>query len=85
MENPLVNVLFTPRNLKIVDELKRVASEVGESPVGVALSWVCGRTGVISTLMGVSRPEQVAENASALAIDLSEEDRSALNFRERLG
>ena len=77
--NPFGDSLSTPRNWKIVDELKRVASELGESPARVALSWVCGRPGVTSTLMGVSRSAQVADNASALAIDLSEKDRSALD------
>lgn len=77
--NPFGDSLFTPRNWKIVDELKRVAAEVGESPARIALSWVCGRPGVTSTLMGVSRSEQITDNASALAIVLSEDHRSALD------
>jgi aryl-alcohol dehydrogenase-like predicted oxidoreductase len=77
--NPFGDSLFTPRNWKIVDELKRVAAEAGESPARAALAWVCGRPGVTSTLMGVSRAEQVAENAAALDVVLSSQHRAALD------
>ncbi len=77
--NPFGDTLFTPRNWKIVDELKRVAAEAGESPARVALAWVCSRPGVTSTLMGVSRPEQVTDNAAALDLVLSPEHQAALD------
>jgi aryl-alcohol dehydrogenase-like predicted oxidoreductase len=77
--NPFGDSLFTPRNWKIVDELKRIAAEVGESPARIALAWVCGRPGITSTLMGVSRTEQVRDNAAALQIVLSPEHRAALD------
>ena len=77
--NPFGDTLFTPRNWKIVEELKRISAEAGESPARVALAWICGRPGVTSTLMGVSRAEQVTENAAALGIVLSEEHRAALD------
>jgi aryl-alcohol dehydrogenase-like predicted oxidoreductase len=77
--NPFGDSLFTPRNWKIVDELKRISSEIGESPARIALSWVCGRPGITSTLMGVSRSEQVTDNASALDLVLSGDHRTALD------
>jgi aryl-alcohol dehydrogenase-like predicted oxidoreductase len=77
--NPFGDSLFTERNWKIVDVLKRVAQEAGETPARIALAWVFGRPGVISTLMGVSRAEQVTENTAALAIVLSDEHRAALD------
>ena len=77
--NPFGDSLFTPRNWEIVDELKRIAAEAGESPARIALAWVCGRPGITSTLMGVSRPEQVADNAAALGIQLSAAHRAALD------
>ena len=77
--NPFGDSLFTPRNWKIVDELKRVAAEAGESPARTALAWVCGRPGITSTLMGVSRAEQVADNAAALDVVLSSQHRAALD------
>lgn len=50
--NPFGDSLFTDRNWKIVDRLREVANEAGQTPASVALSWVTGRPGVTSTLMG---------------------------------
>lgn len=76
--NPFGDSLFTERNWKILDTLKSVADESGLSQAKIALSWVTGRAGVTSTLMGVSRAAQIAENASALDIVLSAKHREAL-------
>lgn len=77
--NPFGDSLFTPRNWTIVDELKRLAAEAGETPARMALAWIFGRPGVVSTLMGVSRTDQLKDNVSALGIVLSEEHQKALN------
>jgi aryl-alcohol dehydrogenase-like predicted oxidoreductase len=72
-------MLFTERNWTIVHEVKRVAAEIGETPARVALAWVVSRPGVASTLMGVSRAEQVAANVAALDLILPPEHLSALD------
>lgn len=77
--NPFGDTLFTERNWRIVDEVRRVAGEIGASPAQVALAWVMGMPGVASTLMGASRPQQVAENMAALTTQLSSEHRAALD------
>ncbi|EWY35984.1 aldo/keto reductase [Skermanella stibiiresistens SB22] len=77
-DNPFGDTLFTDRNWHIVDILKRVANEAGQSAARVALAWVVGRPGVASTLMGVSRPEQVGENVGALDVTLSPEHETLL-------
>lgn len=77
--NPFGDSLFTDNNWKIVDEVRRVANEAGQSPANVALAWVAGRPGITSTLMGVSRASQVTDNAAALAVTLSPEHRAALD------
>ena len=77
--NPFGDTLFTERNWKIVDVLQRVAGQIGQSPARVALSWVINRPGISSTLMGVSRVEQLADNAEALNIVLSSEHRAQLD------
>ena len=66
--NPFGDSLFTPRNWTIVEGVRRVAKAIGQSPARVALAWVIGRSGVASTLMGVSRPAQVADNLSLIHI-----------------
>jgi aryl-alcohol dehydrogenase-like predicted oxidoreductase len=77
--NPFGDSLFTDRNWKIVDALKQVARDAGQSPARVALAWVTERPGVTSTLLGVSRVEQLADNIAALNLILSAEQRAALD------
>lgn len=77
--NPFGDTLFTERNWKIVDVLRRVADEAAQSPARIALSWVAGRPGVASVLMGVSRAEQVPDNAAALDVALSPGHRAMLD------
>lgn len=77
--NPFGDTLFTQRNWKIVEVLGRVAEEAGQSPARIALAWVIGREGITSTLMGVSRPQQVIDNVAALDVVLSKEHRAALD------
>ncbi len=77
--NPFGDSLFTERNWTIVDALRRVAADAGLSPTHAALAWVMGRPGITSTLMGVSRPEQVADNIAALDVVLAPEHRAALD------
>ncbi|MCI0755344.1 aldo/keto reductase [Teichococcus vastitatis] len=78
-DNPFGDTLFTDRNWTIVETLKRVAEELGESPARVALAWVVGRQGVASTLMGVSRAEQVTDNVAALDLNLAPEQSEVLD------
>ena len=77
--NPFGDTLFTERNWAIVDVVRRVADEAGQSPAQVALSWVVNRPGVTSTLMGASRAGQVSENVAALDVVLSAEHQAALD------
>ncbi|HXH17067.1 MAG TPA: aldo/keto reductase [Sphingomonas sp.] len=78
-DNPFGDTLFTDRNWRILDVLKRVARELDATPARVALAWVVGRPGVASTLMGVSRAEQVTDNVAALDLILPPEHRAALD------
>jgi aryl-alcohol dehydrogenase-like predicted oxidoreductase len=77
--NPFGDSLFTERNWKIVGTLKQVAQDAGQTPARIALAWVSQRTGVTSTLMGVSRVAQVADNVAALDLVLSAEHRATLD------
>jgi aryl-alcohol dehydrogenase-like predicted oxidoreductase len=77
--NPFGDSLFTDRNWKVVQTLNDVASEVGQSAANVALSWVMGRAEVTSTLIGVSRIEQLKENFASLDFELAAKHRSMLD------
>ena len=78
-DNPFGDTLFTDRNWALVDALKAVAAEAGHSPASIAYAWLNGRPGVASTLLGVSRVEQLTENVAALGIVLSPAQRAALD------
>ena len=77
--NPFGDSLFTERNWKIVETLKQVAKEAGETPARMALAWVTQRPGVTSLLMGVSRVAQITDNIASLGLAISAEHREALD------
>ncbi len=77
--NPFGDTLFTERNWAILDMLGRVARETGESHARIALAWVLGRTGVTSTLMGVSGAAQVRDNIGALDLLIGPEHLAMLD------
>ena len=77
--NPFGDSLFTEQNWAILDVLRHVAGEAGQSPARMALAWVIGRRAVASTLMGVSRTGQVHDNAAALDLVIAPEHQMALD------
>src|SRR5258708_31891357 len=62
---------FTERNMQIVDEVKKVASEVQKSPAQVALAWLLSKSTVTSVLLGASKLAQLENNLGALNTRLS--------------
>lgn len=75
--NPVADKFLQDRPWAIVEELVGVAKELGRSPAQVALNWVATRPGVVSTLVGASRLEQLEENLRVLDFTLP----SALSAR----
>jgi len=63
----------------IIDELTRVADELGTTPARVAIAWVQGRPGVTSTIVGASSPEQLDDNLRALEVVLTPDHVAALD------
>ncbi|MDA0255924.1 MAG: aldo/keto reductase [Planctomycetota bacterium] len=75
------------RNLDFVDALRTIAAGLasraeaagaGREPVrlpDLVLAWTAEQPGITSVLFGATSPEQVAENARALACDLDDEAR----------
>lgn len=57
---------FNERNFAIVDELRKVAGDLGRNMAQVALNWVAHRPGVATVLIGATRPEQLRDNLQAL-------------------
>ncbi len=77
--NPFGDSLFTDRNWRIVDTLRAVADEIGETPARVALAWVLSRPGVDTALMGVSRVSQIHDNVAATELKLPAEQVAVLD------
>ena len=71
--NPFGDSKFTEVNWQVLDVLREVAAQVQRPLAQVALAWVQARPGVASTLIGASRPEQLADNLASLDLTLAPE------------
>jgi aryl-alcohol dehydrogenase-like predicted oxidoreductase len=67
------------KNLRIVDEVEAVASEVGATPAQVALAWLLAQGDDIAPIPGTKRVSRVEENTAADGIELSAEQIERLN------
>jgi aryl-alcohol dehydrogenase-like predicted oxidoreductase len=80
------NPRFTPgnfeKNLRIVDEVKNVASELDATPAQVALAWLLAQGDDIAPIPGTKRVSRVEENAAADSIELSAEQLERLDDLE---
>ncbi|MDT0448047.1 aldo/keto reductase family protein [Streptomyces hesseae] len=59
--------------LRRVAGLRPVADGLGLSLAQLALAWVLARPGVVTAVIGASRPEQITDNAKAADVTLDEE------------
>jgi aryl-alcohol dehydrogenase-like predicted oxidoreductase len=74
------------RNMRIVDEVRGVADDVGATPAQVALAWLLAQGPSIVPIPGTRRRERVDENAGAAALALSADDVADLDaLVSRLG
>src|SRR5437660_5371373 len=67
------------RNLRIVDEVKAVASEAGATPAQVALAWLLAQGDDIAPIPGTKRVARVEENTAADSVELSHAQIERLN------
>jgi len=75
---PMFNGEEFARNLDYVDALRPIAARLGVALPDLVLAWTAEQPGITSVLFGATSPEQVAENARALACDLDTEARRAI-------
>jgi aryl-alcohol dehydrogenase-like predicted oxidoreductase len=67
------------QNLRIVDEVEAVASELGATPAQIALAWLLAQGDDIAPIPGTKRVSRVEENTSADRIELSADQIARLN------
>jgi len=93
-EGPLANSKWMrddvyPRAMAVVDEVKRVADQMGCAPAQVALRWLLEREVVASIIVGTTKVQHLESNLKALECALPAEisahlDRASLHFQECL-
>jgi aryl-alcohol dehydrogenase-like predicted oxidoreductase len=74
-----VKSLLNGQAFRVVDELTKVARQVGASPANVALAWLQAQPGVSSIIIGARTLEQLDANLAALDVKLAPEHLSALD------
>jgi aryl-alcohol dehydrogenase-like predicted oxidoreductase len=72
-------VYDTDRLYDTIDVLLEIADGRGVSAAQVALSWLLGRSGVASVIVGARTDEQLADNLQAAELGLSEVERGRLD------
>lgn len=64
---------FKPDTLEKVEKLDAIAHQLGLRISQLALAWSLRSSGVISAIIGATKPEQIAENVKASGVTLSDE------------
>lgn len=77
--NPWAAATLTDRNFEILDEVAKVAAELGTSTTAVSLAWLLGRRGVTSVIIGPRTLGQLEENLPGIGLELTPEMVSRLN------
>ncbi|MEU6351726.1 aldo/keto reductase [Streptomyces sp. NPDC047072] len=67
------------KNLRIADEVKAVADEVGASPAQVALAWLLAQGDDIAPIPGTKRVVHLEDNAAADTVELTTEQIAKLS------
>ncbi len=67
------------RTFDLLDLMDKIAGTLGTTVARVALSWVQGRPGVTSTIIGARTMDQLEDNLGALEVKLSSEQVAALD------
>ena len=60
-----INNLLTDKNLTIVDELTKIADELGINPAILAMAWILQHPEISCVIVGASRPSQLENNIKA--------------------
>ncbi len=70
---------FTRTGFRIVEGLRQLAAETGQSMAQLALGWVLRRPGITAVLIGARSPQQIDQAFAAESADMSDELRARLD------
>jgi len=65
---------FRPEDFDVVDRLIELAKTKGVKPSQLALAWLLSKKGVVSPIVGATKPDQLEELAEAMEIKLKKSD-----------
>jgi aryl-alcohol dehydrogenase-like predicted oxidoreductase len=68
-----VDLYDSPSDLKVIEAVRRVASELGVSPSEVALAWLLKKPGVAAPIVGATKIEHLESAVRSLDLELSAE------------
>lgn len=71
------------RNWRTIDEVKRIAGEIGATPTQVALSWIANRPGVVAPICGARTLKHLRDNLASIEIQLDDQATAALEVASR--
>ena len=74
----------TEQHWHILDTLRKVAEETEYSMSQIALAWVTQKSGVSSTLLGVSKLDQIKSNIASLEVTFNKEQLRKLEDASKL-
>ncbi|HMG44070.1 MAG TPA: aldo/keto reductase [Acidimicrobiales bacterium] len=72
-------------NLRLVDEVKAVASAHGTTPAQVALAWLLAKGDDVVPIPGTKRPGRLDENLGSLDVELTGDDLTRLDALRPVG
>ncbi|WP_031303732.1 aldo/keto reductase [Sphingobium quisquiliarum] len=72
------------RGYGVIDAMRPIAERHGVSVAQIALAWLLHQQAVTSVIIGVKRPDQLADNLAAIDVRLSAEDLAALDAASAL-
>lgn len=67
------------RSQDLLDKLRDLAATKGRTVAQIVLAWTLAQPGITVALCGAKRPEQIAETAAAMGVQLDEGDLHAVN------
>ena len=73
------------RNLELVNKIKEIATEKDCTPAQLALAWLLAQGEEIIPIPGTKKRDRVTENAQAVEIELSSEDKERIESIMPLG